>query len=64
MGIERAAGEISSVYLDRGNLPTAIIDAKNQLFGIRSLVDIHFPEGDLALPEKLLYAAAVATPSG
>jgi hypothetical protein len=64
MGIKRAAGKVSSFYLDRRNFPAAIIDAKNQLFSFRSLVDIHFPKGNLALPEKLLHAPAVAAPSG
>jgi hypothetical protein len=64
MWVERAAGKISAVYLNRGDLAAAIIDAKNQLFSIRSFVDIHFPEGDLTFPEKLLHPAAVAAPGG
>jgi hypothetical protein len=63
MGIKRAASEISAVYLNRGDLAAAIIDAKNELFGIRSFIDIHFPEGNLAFAEELRDAAAVATPS-
>ncbi len=64
MGIKWAAGKVSSFYLDRRNFPPAIIDAKNQRFSFRSLVDIHFPKGNLALAEKLLHAAAIAAPSG
>ena len=64
MGIKRAAGKVSSFYLDRRNFPPAIIDAKNQRFSFWSLVDIHFSKANLALLEKLLHAAAVAAPSG
>jgi hypothetical protein len=49
IGIERATGKVSSFYFDRGNLPAAIINAKHQLLRIRSFVNIHFPEGDVAL---------------
>jgi hypothetical protein len=49
IGIEGAAGKVSSFYFDRGNLPAAIINAKHKFFRIRSFVNIHFPEGDVAL---------------
>jgi hypothetical protein len=64
MGIKWAAGKVSSFYLDCGNLAAAIIDTKNQFFGIRSFIDIYFAEGDAAFPKELLNAAAVATPRG
>jgi hypothetical protein len=63
MGIKRAASKISAVYLNRGDLAAAIIDAKNQLFSIRNFINIHFSEGNLAFAEELRDAAAVATPS-
>jgi hypothetical protein len=47
--VERAAGKVSPFDFDRGNLPAAIINAKHQLFRIWSFVNVHFPEGDVAL---------------
>lgn len=64
MGIKRAAGKVSSFYFDRRDFPAAIVDAKHQLFRIRSFVNIDFPEGNVPLPEKLLHSPAVAAPGG
>jgi hypothetical protein len=59
VGIEWAAGKISSAYFKGGHFPLLVVDAQNYILRIRRLVNVDLAKFHAALFQKLLGAAAI-----
>jgi hypothetical protein len=63
LGIEGAAGEISTGDFDGGYLSAAFVHSEDEFFCFGILVNIHFLVKDTALVQKLFRSPAIGTPT-
>jgi hypothetical protein len=61
--VKRAASKKAVTNLDRGHFSAAFIYLKNEILGIGLLVDIHFDEVHIAIPQEFPRAVAIHAPT-